>query len=61
MSLVKSIRKVLCAKFNIGVTECLTKNSEFNLLLVDTSTAVQQSHLECKKCKRVIKFSGYST
>ena len=61
MSLVKSIRKVLCARFNIGVTQCLTKNSEFNLLLVDTSTAVQQSHLECKKCKRRIRFSGYIT
>ena len=60
MSLAKSIRTFLCARFNIGTTQCLTKNSEFNLLLIDTSTSVQQSHLECKKCKRRIKFSGYS-
>ena len=56
MSLAKSIRKVLCAKFNIGVTQCLTKNSEFNLLLVDTSTAVQQSHLECKNVNEELDF-----
>ena len=60
MSLIKKVARqvqlILCAKFNIGSVKCVASGSEFYLVLRDTSTAVQQSGLECKRCKRYIRF-----
>jgi hypothetical protein len=50
------IKLYLCRKFNIGVMECIKRESNFNLVTKDTSTAVQRSMLECKKCNRTISF-----
>lgn len=57
MSLKNKIKQFLCARFNIGVLECVAKGSEFNLVLRDTSTSVQQVGLECKRCTRYINFN----
>jgi len=60
MSLIKKIIRqaqlILCAKFNIGSTKCVASGSDFYLVIRDTATAIQQSGLECKRCKRYIRF-----
>lgn len=57
MYLKIKIKQLLCAKFNIGVPQCIAQGSDFNLVLRDTSTSVQQSGLECKRCTRYINFN----
>jgi len=54
--IIKQLKILLCAKFNIGITQCIASGSSFNLVVKDTSTAIQQSGLECKRCKRYILF-----
>ena len=56
--LIKQLRMLSCARFNIGVSQCVSDSSNFNLLIRDTSTSVQQTGLECKRCKRYILFEG---
>ena len=57
MFLKRKIKQFLCAKFNIGMLQCIAQGSEFNLVLRDTETAIQQSGLECKHCTRYINFN----
>ena len=56
--LTKQLTLLLCARFNVGVSRCVSNSSNFNLLIRDTSTSVQQTGLECKRCKRYILFEG---
>jgi hypothetical protein len=56
--LIKQLRILSCAYGNIGVSRCVSDSSNFNLLIKDTSTSVQQTGLECKRCKRYILFEG---
>jgi len=55
---IRQFRFILCAKFNIGTAQCVASGSEFYLVIRDTSTAAQQSGLECKQCKRYIRFES---
>ena len=54
--LLKMIRVFLCKTFKIGIKECIKSSNDFNLVVRDTSTSVQRSMLECKKCNRTIGF-----
>ena len=47
----KSKRKKMYKKL-----ECIKSSNDFNLVVRDTSTSVQRSMLECKKCNRTIGF-----
>jgi|14_taG_2_1085336.scaffolds.fasta_scaffold02550_11 hypothetical protein len=52
----RMIKRFLCKTFNVRVESCLKESSEFNLVIKDTSTAIQRSLLECKKCSRTFGY-----
>jgi hypothetical protein len=54
--LLKMIKVFLCKTFKIGIRDCLKNRDDFNLVIRDTSTSIQRSMLECKKCNRTIGF-----